>query len=229
MATTRGIHDQVRNTLDYLVEAELALYANVVSLEHTRVSWHAPARGGAFLDNYEHPSIDQYVVWLTAGEYSAVLFDGSLLQITYDVEGGVVIGHRLGYFPCPYEMDRSLLEAGEALADVVDMYRDSDAVLRSPIRFDFDPGASGLGHPSSHMTLNSVSCRVACVAPLHVLRFLDFVFSHFYPELRAAHEPFFGSATWQHIGPVSLHDRDRQRVHIMWDVHASATGGVLGR
>jgi hypothetical protein len=229
MVTTRQLFDQVRNALDYLVDAELALYANQVSLEHARVSWHSFSMAGALLQSYDHPDVEQYATWLSSGEYSAILFDGSLLQITYEAEGGDVVGHRLCYLPCPYDLDRSLLLAGVPVAEVVELYRGSESALRSPIRFDFDPGSASPGHPASHLTLNGVGCRIACVAPLHVVRFLDFVFRHFYPELHAAHEPFFGSAPWQHIGDSCLADHDRRQVHLMWDVHATATGGQLGR
>jgi hypothetical protein len=34
--------------------------------------------------------------------------------------------------------DISLLAAGEAVIDIVDLYRNEDATLRSSIRFDFD-------------------------------------------------------------------------------------------
>jgi len=229
VTTARTIWDQVKNALDYLVDADLALFANEIALGNTRVSWHSSSGGRAFLESNEHPSIEQYLVWLEAGQYSALLFDASLLQITYEVEGGEVVGHRLGYFPCPYDIDRELLHSGEPAADVVEIYRDSDAILRSPIRFDFDPDAGGPGHPASHMTLNSVSCRIACVAPLGILRFLDFIFCHFYPDLRAVHAPFFTAGSWRHVGQPTLDASDRQRSHLMWDVHATATGGAFGR
>jgi hypothetical protein len=229
MVTTRNLFDQVRNALDYLVDAELALYANRVSLEHFRVSWHSFSSAGSLLYSYSHPDVDQYAAWLRSGQYSAILFDGSLLQITYEAEDGEVVGHRLCYFPCPYDLDRSLLLAGEPVADVVELYRGSESALRSPIRFDFDPDAASAGHPASHLTINGVGCRIACVAPIHVLRFLDFIFSHFYPELHAAHEPFFEAASWQHIADPCLDEHDRSKIHLTWDVHATATGGQLGR
>jgi hypothetical protein len=61
------------------------------------------------------------------------------------------------------------------------------------------------------------------------MRFLDFIFRHFYVQLHAAHGPFFAAAHAQHIGPPSLGDDDHRQVHFSWDVHATATGGMLGR
>ncbi|WP_434450070.1 DUF2290 domain-containing protein [Lentzea sp. E54] len=226
MTTTRLVRDDVKNVLDYLMEAELALYANEVSLNSTRVSWHAHDPTAAFITTRKHPDIGQYLAWLAAGIYSAVLLDGSLIQITYDVQGGKIVGHRLAYIPCPYIVDPAFLEEGEAIADVVEMYRDSEdgnIALRSPVRFDFDPKAARSGHPAAHLTINSIDCRVACVAPLGVHRFIDFVFRHFYPQLRTAHLPFFEEAAKRPSGESVLLDEDRKMPHIMWDLHSMST------
>ena len=229
MTTVRAIHDQLRNALDYLRDAELAHFTTAVSVGSADVSWHPLDRKGAFIENFEHPTIDQYVTWLANGDYSALLYDGSLIQLFYEIEGGEVTRHRLSYFPCPYDIDRALLKDGMPPADIVDLYRDSDVALRSPIRFDFDRHAAGQGHPASHFTINGIDCRIACVAPLHVMRFLDFIFRHFHAQLHAAHRLFFEDAHTQHIGPPSLKDDDREQVHFAWDVRATATGGMLGR
>lgn len=227
--TARVVRDQIKNTIDYLIGADLALYANEVSMSPSRVSWHSHNKSAPFLTTREHPTIDQYMAWVTAGAYSAILLDGSLLQLTYDVSGGDVVGHRLAYIPCPYDLDANLLAQGEPIVDVVDLYRDSDAALRSPVRFEYDPRSAKPGHPAVHLTINAPGCRIACVAPLHVLRFVDFVFRHFYPELWRAHQPFFYAAGWQHIGTAAIADEEHRNVHLMWDVHATAASLSLGR
>ncbi|MDE0066256.1 MAG: DUF2290 domain-containing protein [Acidimicrobiaceae bacterium] len=229
MSTVRAIADQVRNALDYVRDAELAHFTTEISMNSTSVAWHPLDRKGGFIESFEHPTIDQYVTWLVNGDYSALFFDGSLIQITYGVTGGEVSRHRLAYFPCPYVLDRELLGQGMSVADAVELCRNSDAVLRSPIRFDFDSQSAAPGHPASHVTINGVDCRIACIAPLHVMRFLDFVFRHFYAQLHSAHRSFFGSSHSEHIGPPSLGHDDRHQVHFAWDVYATATGGMLGR
>lgn len=229
MPTVRAIGDQIRDALDYLRDSELAHTTTEVSVRLAEVSWHAHNRKGTFIESFEHPTIAQYVKWLENGDYSAVLYDGSLIQLSYAVADGEVSAHRLSYFPCPYDLDRDLLKEGEPIADVVELYRGSDANLRSPIRFDFDRRAAAPGHPASHLTINGVDCRIACMAPLHVMRFLDFIFRHFYSRLHSLHDPFFATAHALHVGPRSLEDDDRQRMHVAWDVHATATGGALGR
>lgn len=221
MTTARRVYEEIRNTIDYLVSADLVYYPNTISMTPTRVSWHAHDRSAPFLVTREHPSIEQYLAWVTSGAYSAILFDGSLLQLTYDISDGEVSGHRLAYVPCPYDLDLAMLAEGEPLANVVDLYRSTDAALRSPVRFEYDPRSAKPGHPAVHMTMNTSGCRIACVAPLHVLRFVDFVFRQFYPYLWIAHRTFFNEAPHRHIGTTALSAEDQEGMHLMWNVHAA--------
>jgi hypothetical protein len=228
LATARSVRDDVKQVLDYLIEAELAIYANEVSLVGaSRVTWHAHDPAAPFLVRHDHATLKQYLHWVVVGAYSAILFDGSLLQITYDIESGQVSGHRLAFIPCPFVLDNDLLRDGEPLADIIEMYRDvhiQDMVLRSSIRFDHDPAGAKAGHPSAHMTVNSPDCRIACVAPMHVLRFVDFVFRNFYPALHSAHRDFFANAVTRHLGGQLLTDADRTNPHLTWQQDTLATG-----
>lgn len=226
LTTVRAIRHQVQNALDYLFQSELALYLNPVSMIDRRVSWHSPSPSGRLVSQFDHPTVDQYVEWVTAGQYSAVLFDASLLQLTFEVKNGTVVGHRLLYFPCPFKVETEWLASGEALADVIAIYRDQDAQLRSPIRFDYDPSSAAPGHPAAHLTINGVDCRIACIAPLHIMRFLNFVFQNFYSDLWAAHSSFFEEGRWQHIGKRVLAPEDLYNGHFGWDVNATASSAA---
>lgn len=229
MTTTRSVRDEVKNVLDYLLDAELAHYVNDVAMAGATVTWHALDKSAPFnVSHHGDPSVDQYIAWASAGAYSALLFDGSLLQISFSVDGGEIAGHRLAYVPCPYDIDRELLDLGMPIVDVVDGYRSSDPILRSPLRFDFDPRAAGPRHPASHLTINGSDCRIACAAPLHTLRFVDFVFRQFYPALWLAHEPFFRPAAWLHAGPGTLSTDDQRGLHLSWDHRATAEGDTAG-
>lgn len=223
MATSsRSVANDVRNVLDFLQESDLALYVNAVDERPDRVTFHRHDPTAEFLINHNHPDIDQYRRWVEVGAYSAVLPDASLLQLTYDIAGGEISGHRLAYIPCPFEVDSELLES-EPILDVVDLHRSNDPLLRSPIRFDFDPSSAKPGHPAAHMTMNGMDCRVACVAPVHPLRFVDFVFRHFYPAMWSSHPRFFETAPYRHFGKAVLADEDRTGLHLMWDVHAKSS------
>lgn len=234
MPTTsaRAVRDDVQNALDYLMDADLCLAVNPVDISSRsplddgtqveRVRFVSHVRNESFLISHGHPGIAQYFAWVRAGSYSAVLFDGSLIQLTYDISAkGAVVGHRLAYMPCPYDVDPELF-AQESLIDAVELYAGGDDILlRSQVRFDFDPGATSPGHPAAHFTFNSPECRVACVAPMHVMRFLDFVFRHSYPMQRRFHESFFAAGSWRHLGEPVLTGGDRFSPHLAWDFRAT--------
>ncbi|WP_374726679.1 DUF2290 domain-containing protein [Nocardia kruczakiae] len=164
-----------------------------------------------------HPDADQYRSWIDAGHYTCVLFDGSILQMTYNISGRKISGHRLAYAPCPWVLDTSLLEGGEPLSDILDAYRNEQCALRSPVRIDYDPTASRAGHPSVHLTFNSVDCRIACIAPISPHRFADFIFKHFYNDYWHAHRVFFQTASASHIGEPTITDEDSDDIHMAWN------------
>jgi hypothetical protein len=146
----------------------------------------------------EFASVAEYRRFLDRRLYTAVLTDGSLLQLSYVFTGGEITKHRLCYYPCPVALsdlnpdeesfaelfDQHLLESanfvGENAPGSGGFSRDR-LRLRSPIRFDYDPDAAQPGHPHSHMTLCSADCRIPVYGPLSPGHFVRFVFSRFYP------------------------------------------------
>jgi hypothetical protein len=222
--TPRAIRDDVKNILDYLQESQLALATNEVSMGSTRVGWHPHDRFAPLFSGRGHATVAEYLSALGAGHYSAVLYDASIIQMTFDIEGGRVTRHRLNFVPCPYVIDLDLLTEGEPM-EVVRMYADDpkqEVALRSPVRFDYDSENATNGHPAAHLTINSDACRVACVAPMHAYRFIDFVFRHFHPSHHKAHAKFFSSASLTHLGDRSISDEDRHSPHISWRTDALA-------
>ena len=226
--TTRSLFDSIQNVLDYFLEAELAVFINSVSMTANRVSFHLRDPAVPFLTSREH-TVDQYLSWVESGAYSAILYDGSLLQLTYDIDGRQLVGHRLAYVPCPFDVDSRLLTEGEPIADVVELHRGNEVLLRTPIRFDYDPASAHANHPASHLTINGSDCRIACAAPLHVLRFLDFIFRQFYFDQWVAHGSFFEPAGWAHLEASEAMDIDRSNVHLAWDTHVTQSQMSLGR
>lgn len=218
MTTTRVVRDDINNLLDYLLQSGIAVYINTVSIDGTRVSWNALDPSIPFLTSRGDPCLEDYRRWALAGAYSAYLFDGALLQLTYDVEGGEITGHRLAYIPCPYRLDPGMLRL-DPLLDVVDIHaadNPTGMVLHSAVRFDYDPASAAPGHPASHLTINSAHCRIACAAPMHVGRFADFVFRHFYPHIWFAHRPYFSGGATRRIGERTLTEDERTSPHLSW-------------
>jgi hypothetical protein len=218
VTTIRAIRDEVVNLLDFLVQSEIATFRTVVSMDRARVSWHSTNPNAPFLINRGDLNLQDYRNWIANGAYSALLFDGSLLQITYDVAEGEISGHRLAYIPCPYRLDPEMLRLDPVL-DVFDVHMATEPasiLLRSAVRFDYDPENAKPGHPSSHMTINATSCRIACAAPMHVGRFADFIFRHFYADLWNIHADYFGGGARREVGSRTITEEDRSAPHIWW-------------
>lgn len=195
MTTPSETRAEIERLLTLLIQSDVALTAQPVILQRAaggveRVTWSslAPASGPLF--RKPNASVAAYSEWIAAGGYNAILFDGALLQLSYDYLHQEPVAHRLVYYPCPFDLDLGLLKETPIL-DLIDLYaasREVEVFLRSPLRFDYDqrPHARQHGHPASHLTLLSEDCRWAVTAPLSPGHFVRFIFRHFYPSLWSA-------------------------------------------
>jgi hypothetical protein len=228
-----SLRNDLRNFLDLLIAKEIALLATppieARDRGRLRLSWPGFASGQLFRN--KSSTIEEYCEWIRAGAYSAILFDGAILQISFDLDGTKVVGHRLSYFPCPFDIDSTRLRE-EPLLDVLEDFRHTpDAIrLRSPIRFDFDPAHRTLGHPQTHMTALWDHCRWAVATPLSLGHFVRFVFRHFYPSLWAQY-PFLRNWSQTRVAKGEITEAEASLLHISWREPLSAAGndGPRGR
>ena len=215
--TIRLIRDELENLLAYLINSEIALHCNPVSHDANRLTWRASVADTRFLANRGTTSLYQYRAWLEAGQYSALLFDGAMLQVSYDFVGHALVAHRLAWVPSPFSMDPELLEVFPLL-EVFDTYAEGkpgDVVLHTTVRFDFDLERALPNHPAAHMSINSAECRIPCAAPLRLGHFIDFVFRNFYPVIWRAH-PYLDSVSRTAWGPHTVTDVELERPHMSW-------------
>jgi hypothetical protein len=218
MMTPKALARQLRNLLDLLLESEIALAINPI-IEYpglrSRITWAAPLVSPGAMSASTFATVDEYRSFLSSQMYSAVLYDGALIQISYDFEGIDLVGHRLCYYPCPFDVDSDLLRT-EPFADVIDIYQssaDSRINLRSPCRFDYDEQNFESSHPAVHMHFIAPNCRWAVSRPLSPGDFIRFVFRHFYPEVWAA-QPFLQRWPRWRSDPTTLARADETELHI---------------
>lgn len=184
--TAKQIRNELERLLVQLVQAKIALTMNAVVLrtvvDGQRVTWNSPKPSPGIM-GAKFGTIKEYLFLIDAQMYSAILYDGSLLQLSYDFDESELIRHRLLYYPCPFDVDPFLFNDAPIL-DVLDLYCSEgvEAVrLRSPLRFDYDIKSQRDFHPASHFTFVSESCRWAVAFPLSPGHFTRFIFHHFYP------------------------------------------------
>lgn len=215
--SSREIRNSIQNLLDYLAQSEIALVANAVCDRAGRVTWCASSAVGGELFRQTEPTIAEYLNWVRSQAYSAFLFDGALLQVTYDFDGDDLRRHRLTYVPCPFSLDLDLLRT-EPLLDVLTLYESHGSAgvrLRTPIRFDFDPDAQQLGHAAAHATLNAPYCRIPCVSALSLGHFVAFVFQHFYPDIWRVHE-YLRAMPRHRLVTRSIIEAEEGLLHFAW-------------
>ena len=131
----------IQNIADFLWNAELLLRSASIAQSPLGVTWHPLDPSVDFLEIRGHVTPEQYLKWVNAGHYTCLLFDGSLLQMTYDFDGNAVIKHRLAYVPCPWKLEVELLDDGFSLEEVLELAPDTNVLMRSSVRFDLDIAA----------------------------------------------------------------------------------------
>jgi len=189
-----------------------------VSSGRRRVTWSPSLRRSPQLFHGSFATPDEYRAWIEAESYSALLYDGSFLQLSYDFHGTSMVAHRLVFYPCPYEIDLGLLKE-EPTLDVIDLYEGGGSTIRlaSPLRFEYDSAGQAEGHPASHLTINGEHCRWAVTSPLSPGHFIRFVFRHFYPSLWRNVEFI---REWPQIpGPKTISDSEESMLHVSCGRH----------
>jgi hypothetical protein len=192
--TSRQLAAQIRNLLIALIDSEIATTINPVVDRKlgplTRITWRPPhGLDRPRLISSVFATVAEYRRLIDEQSFSAVLYDGAIVQLSYDFVGDSLVGHRLCYYPCPFDLDLDLFPS-EPIGDIIAFYSESKDIsvnLRSPLRFDYDEANAKMGHPSVHMHVIKPDCRWPVTHPLSVGDFVRFVFRHFYPALWSAH------------------------------------------
>lgn len=217
MTTANSLARTVRELLGDLFDADLVLLPNPVAVDGDVVMWKSPTPMDQFVDFADYPTVRTYRRWATAGEYSALLPDGALLQLRYTVTDGEISAHRLAFVPCPYRVDPDLLLT-EALSDVLDLHAvgsHDDLTMQTTVRFDYDPCSADIGHPSAHLTLNVASCRIASESPMTPAHFIRFVFANFYHAEYQANRTLFDALPTTDL-PSTVTPAERRSPHVAW-------------
>jgi hypothetical protein len=199
------------------IERDYALTLIPFVVADDEITWHVRDKGDRFLQDRQHHSLANYKAWVLNGQFSIMLYDGALLQFTYELSGDRITSHRLGYVPCPIKDSDDVLSYLD-FEDFFVYYESSGlsaAQLQSVIRFDFDPKSAAPGHPATHLTINSSDTRIACAGPISPDRFIRFIFAHFYPHLTDVVSYFDGLPNSGHYSTTISAD-DKSEMHINW-------------
>lgn len=202
---------------DFALDARSHVLAQLSTTKST-IMWSRDDPEGSLIIGAP-AKIADYIALLEKKEYSFLMHDGALIQISYTFERDNIERHRLMYFPCPFDIRASMLTEFEAgLLDLIQaVYLDDvegNVSMRSPIRFDYAPEASADFHPASHITLNEQSCRIPVRAPMRFDSFMRFIIENFYPDIHQNQD--IAALLLDQRDNECLSDHDRGRIHFTW-------------
>lgn len=137
------------------------------------------------------PDLDlqEYLECLRTSDFSLLLNDGGLLQVSANFQGNEITESRFYYIPCPVRFDRTELEVGGELyplEDFIDELSTNELkerlCIRAPFRFELDPANEDEGHPKNHVHIGPSSSRIPVALSMCWNSFSRFIFKNFYPE-----------------------------------------------
>jgi hypothetical protein len=139
---------------------------------------------------HEFGSLEQYLSLLENGSFTCVLTDHSVIQASYDCDGNSIVGHSLLFWPSPI-VPRVPLDGLDDIREAVRLCMESptrasaicDLLLRSPMRFDFDPDRASEDHPEVHLHTQFGDTRIHVDCPMSFTSFVKMVFRTFFREI----------------------------------------------
>ncbi|MFB7158500.1 DUF2290 domain-containing protein [Lysinibacillus sp. NPDC056232] len=194
--TVLVIKSQINNSLEILKTRNLIRFYNEIEEEYLidkdifRLSWKNH-RGGRKVSSKAFLKVDQYMEILESGAYHAILFDYSIIRVSFSFRGDNLIFQNLLWWPCPVKVEFED-EEYDSFAEIVELFlADSENYrMRSPIRIDLDTTNDNPEHPKAHMHTQHPESRINTEEPICFNTFIKFIFNNFYPEITLDHLEF---------------------------------------
>ena len=182
--------DQILNTLQILSGCGLTRITKDVLSTFDQdceiLTWnnHVSGRHNA---GKSFTTLNQYISIYETGAYHCILFDCSIIRACFKFHKNILLQESLLYWPAPIIIsEEEVDELG--IREAVNMYfsdedsRNKKAIMRSPLRFDFDPSNTSDLHPATHVHMQHADCRISAKRPICFNTFIKFVFKNFYPN-----------------------------------------------
>jgi hypothetical protein len=175
------------------------------------VTW---GNDGYVLKDNSFASLDEYCSLIESRQYSMLLSDGSMLQISYKLDRQDIVGHRLCWYPSPIDLDEEAYSY-RIIDNILDRMASGDTSsfrARGPLRFDFAPEQAHEEHPETHLHLGHEECRIPVKSSLSIKSFMTFIVENFYPDVLANNSLHSNCADW--FTGDSLTEKQRFKHHL---------------
>lgn len=181
---------QINSTLDMLLDKKLAYSINHVPKidRHKRectITWnnHIPSRENS---GKSFTRISQYEYILKNNSYHCIMYDGSIIRVSFCFSDGYLISENLLWCPSPFAENADLLGEFTPHELLEDIYGDKDwykwISMRTPIRIDFDSKKHEDRHTSAHVHFQHHDTHVDVLKPICFNRFIEFIIYTCYPS-----------------------------------------------
>lgn len=161
------------------------------------------------------PYQDLYSELLRTSAYNILMLDGAIIQLMYRFKDGILVSHRLAFFPSPnldeYQNNPDIYELDEIYADII-----LKNIVVFPVRFDFDSSEVVFveqEHPKSHLTLGQYkNCRIPVTSPVTPYLFLNFILRNFYNTAYKKHSE--GITLFRELFEDTIYPSEREIAHL---------------
>lgn len=187
------VENQINNTLDAMYRSGLLYTYNYIHKEsrdnNIEVLTWQNHKSGKFNTGSCFLRLEQYMQILNNSSYLCILYDGSIIRVSYKFTGDILIGQNLLWWPAPYNYEKITLEDIPPQDLIEEFIEDSSwqesLKMRSPVRFDFDPSNDAVSetHSPTHLHMQHEDCRIYVEKPLCFNRFIKFILKNYYPNL----------------------------------------------
>lgn len=187
------VETQINTTLEALQSKKLLyMYNHIRKEEIGRNKWIITWKNhesGRFNTGEYFLNLEQYKKILNNNSYLCILYDGSIIRVSYTFENNVLMGHNLLWWPAPYNYKGITLDdmsPNELMDEFLNDNRWDEVLrMRSPIRVDYEPDPEKVNesHSPTHIHMQNKDCRMYVKNPLCFNRFMNFILKNYYPNL----------------------------------------------
>lgn len=179
---------QIKSTVEVLKSRGFVTFDippdQIITGKTQQLTWQNH-RGGRLVSSKAFLTIDQYLEILSGNSYQILLSDYSIVRYSFVFDGAKLEQQNILWWPCPVKMDidtENEFGIVEGIKQKINASSNqSDFIMRSPVRIDFDSSNDTNQHPRAHVHIEHADCRINSKEPICFNRFMKFIITNFYP------------------------------------------------
>lgn len=173
---------------------------------------------GFILTDNNFSTLSEYCALLESRQYSMLLQDGSIFQISFTIKRDRIVKHRLCWYPCPVALSAEVSDADEIISIILGLMASGaidNFLSKTPLRFDFSPDDAAEHHPVTHLHLMHEDCRIPVKSPLCLKQFMTFIVENFYKDIQEFDVLYKAAKSWPGGDTLTAGQRGRFHLNIL--------------